>query len=175
MITKFILLLFPCICYAQTYEEYRTFLINFEGYHHRVYLDKYCNFSVGVGHNISVDNRYKRVKIGAWFSKQKIENLFAEDLKLALHTAEENIPNFTNLDKNAKLVTVSLIFNVGPNGFKKFKYYIAALNGENPGNFDKKPNYLLASIELSGSLWAGQVGAERTQNHITLLKNAHEH
>lgn len=153
---KFILLfiLFAASIKAQTLEEYKSFLIKYEGYKNYSYKDA-NGVSVGIGHFIPDG------KVGKYYSNKQIEQFFKQDLEIALKIARKYIKNFDKLDKERKLVIVSCCFNLGETRFAQFKKFIRAINNN---------NYKLAANELRDSKWFYQV-KNRGVEHYNMIKN----
>lgn len=139
---------------AQTPADYKTFIQQWEGCKHTPYRDT-NGWTVGIGHSLTA----KGEKVESYYTTQQIDTFFYQDLDGCLKSARRIIPAFDTLPTNAKLVVVSLIFNLGENGFVKFKKFIRAVNSR---------NFMLASDELKDSVWFNQVG-RRARNHTNLL------
>jgi len=140
---------------------YKPYLIKFEGYKNIKYRDG-RHWAVGIGHNLSFE---KYNKIGSYYTDAEINYFFTNDLIIALATARKYVRNFDSLPSDAKLVTISLIFTVGPKGFSKFQKFRLAL---------ERGNYKVASIELRKSKWWYQVGKERREDHFNRLNNINQ-
>lgn len=139
---------------AQTDQEYRAFLKKWEGKtNHVIFSEK--ERIVGIGHNLIGVS-----PVRDYYSNSEVEEFFRTDLIKAKRVAAKTFENFNDLDKNAKMVIISLIWCVGESGFGKFVKFIKAI---------KSNDYVAAARELKNSKWATQVGRARYENHYNLL------
>lgn len=154
---KFIiaLLIASTCCASPSESEYLKYLKFAEGYKLTPYNDR-GNAVVGVGHNLTVNNDTPK----ALYSEKEIAAFFRKDLAKALTACRSGISNFDSLPDPVQLVTVGLVWSVGPAGFKKFKNYRAHLSLR---------QYIPAAMELYGSKWFGQVGPERAQHAVRVI------
>lgn len=95
--------------------------------------------TIGIGHNIEANGLKPEV----------IDLIFKLDVEDAEQYCKK-YPWYDSLDPVRKRAIVNLMFNLGPNTFKKFKKAIAAM-----GNKD----YIEASAQFKDSNWYKQVGA----------------
>jgi GH24 family phage-related lysozyme (muramidase) len=141
--------------------ETRSFLIQWEGYKNKVYKGKGKNEkTVGIGHYFFNN---PSVKIGEHYTDKQINNLFYSDYAHTVDFVSSHVKEFHSLPKDVKKVLISIGWTTGKTGFAKFKKMIAHIN---------KRDFVSASKELKNSLWYKQVGKNRGNNHILLLKNA---
>ena len=141
---------------GQTINEFSSFIEKWEGRKLTTYRCSEGFLTVGIGHRL-----VKGEKIAPKITNKTADLFLARDSVKALAIAKRQVSGFDYLPSNAKLVVVSLTFNVGENGLSKFRKMIAALNA---GDMET------AALELRSSLWYEQVGQERKDNHVNLLK-----
>lgn len=154
-----IIFLFVCLiifCRAETYQDYKNYLIKYEGYSNYPYVDL-TGMAVGVGHNLSSHNQQIRK-----YSDEEIDTFFANDLSEALICANYYIYNFESQPIKVKFVTISLIWSCGPIGFKRFKNYIIAVNNK---------QYVKAAESLFYSNWFHQVSQLRAYESYADLES----
>lgn len=153
-----------CLCKAQPSENeiavYQPFLVQYEGYCQKVYLDNWGTKSVGIGHNLSAHRQESWRKV---YNHAQIQLFFIQDLTDALKSARSYVINFDGKPEEIKQVIIGIIWTVGDNGFSKFyKLRLALANA----------NYKLASIELKNSLWSTQVSENRVNDFCYILNLA---
>lgn len=81
-------------------------------------------------------------------TREEAEILLDHDIAKARRQAE-GFAWFASLSPNRQNVVVSMIFNLGLDGFWGFKKIIEAL---------ERGNFVRAAVEMLSSKWAGQVG-----------------
>lgn len=140
----FVALLTPCS--AQTQSEYQSFIKKSEGYKDRVYKCSTGSLSVGYGTNLTV--RGIKVKVGTKFERAQLEKWFSEDVIKAEKAARRVFPSFNKQPDRVKLILVSLVYNVGEGGARKFIKFRKAIDGK---------DYKSAAAELKDSKWYRQV------------------
>ena len=158
---KFLPLLFLLVAPLIAAPNYRAELIRWEGFSLVSYADNGF-ISAGIGHNLT-SGRNKgnpKYKAGQRFTALEVESFFIGDLANALQFARKGVKNFDSLPDEAKLITISLIFTTGGEGFLKFKNFRLALSHR---------MFNLAANELGMSKWAKQL-PNRAQNHIRRLE-----
>ena len=148
-----ILFLLPILSFAQSYEDYKRHLIAEEGCYNAAYYDSTGNKTIGIGHKVLAGEQL------VYISDGEIDAIFQKDLKNAINGVERLVPNFDKQPKNIKIVLVSICFNVGHNGFYKFKKFREAI---------VKKDYKIAADEIENSLWARQV-PKRAKRVIKIL------
>lgn len=117
-----------------------------EGLRLHVYHDTLGVATVGYGHALGPrDMDLKSI------SQERADELFQEDLRIAIHSLEDAFDWFPyRIDDVRMAVLVDLSFNLGITRLKKFKKMLAHLqNGK----------YELAADELKNSIWHKQTGA----------------
>jgi lysozyme len=116
----------------------RELLIKHEGKKRRAYLDTEGNWTVGVGRNLE----------GVDFSEDEIQLMLNNDMKRVLYACWHEFPWFADLNEDRQNVVANMVFNLGLEGFKKFKKMIAAI---------QKEDYVEAACQMVDSKWATQV------------------
>lgn len=149
-----ILFLIPVLSFAQSYEDYKSFLIKEEGNYNAVYFDKMGNKTIGIGHKVLPGEKL------VYISDDEIDTLFQKDFNSALESAKKLVPNFDKHNPKVKIAIVSMVYNLGHGGFFKFKNFRAAL---------ARMDYNAAAGEISNSLWAKQL-PKRSERIINILK-----
>lgn len=140
---------------AQSLDDYRNYLIKYEGYKHTPYVLR-GNWAVGIGHLIKEGE-----SISLYYTDKEIELLFERDYYEIMGACALNYPNFDSLPQNIKLLLFSLVYNVGPNRIKKFIKFNTAIN---------EKNWKKASTELKNSQYYYQV-TRRAADYIKILEN----
>jgi len=122
-------------------EKLKQLLIKHEAEVNHAYQDSEGYWTIGVGHLI--DER-KGGKIS-----HKISMLILDDdINEKLGQCDRAFGWFDELGETRKIVILNMVFNLGVDGFKKFKKTITYIeNGE----------YEAASIEMLDSKWSKQV------------------
>lgn len=138
---------------------YRPYLIKWEGYRNKTYVCSTGNTCVGIGHLLLPK---EKKLFSNYYSDAEINQFFTKDLDAALDACRRNIRGFDNLHSDAKLVAVSVSFNVGAPKFIKFKNFRLALEHK---------MYTLAAMELKDSKWYNQVQKSRALDHVNKLNN----
>lgn len=114
-------------------------LVKHEGYRRHPYRDSVGVLTVGIGRNLESKG----------LSRGEALLLLQNDMTEAYNAALREFPWFLGLTQNRKIVVLSMIFNLGLDGFRSFKRMIAAIEDE---------NWTLASAEALDSTWRHQVG-----------------
>lgn len=120
-------------------DRLRELLIKHEGVRLKAYKCPAGKITIGVGRNLE--------DVG--ISKLEAMAMLEEDIARIHTEAVENFAWFKSLNCVRQDVVLSMIFNLGFEGFNKFAKLIAALIN---GNFDK------AADEMLASKWSAQVG-----------------
>lgn len=153
---KIIFALFFCFvscAYSQTIKDYEDFIKQWEGKRNIVYTDSTGNKTIGIGHKLKTNESFIII------SDKTVYTLFRQDVANAICHAKSNLKGFDSLSYNAKLIIVDMNFNLGKNGFSKFKKMIAYL---------QKMDYISAKLEMKNSLWYKQTG-KRAKNHVSII------
>lgn len=139
---------------AQTLPEYMAFTRKWEGTRHFVYKDFRGNKTIGVGHKLSKDENLLII------TTAKVNQLFVSDMVDAYVGARQSVKNFDTLPPDVKLIVADMVFNLGTNGFSKFKKAIAACESN---------DWQKMALELRASLWYKQTG-NRAKHHVKILE-----
>lgn len=146
----FLLLLAPLG--AQTYSDYESHLIRYEGLRLRPYKLHHV-WHIGVAH---------AMRSGEWttsIARERAIELFRADLDTAIRAAQR-LTFFDRHPPSVRVVIVGLIYNVGATGFARFRDFRAAL---------EVGDYEGAARELRESKWARQVG-NRADDYAYILR-----
>lgn len=135
-------------------EKLKQLLIKHEGEVNHVYIDSEGYYTLGVGR--LVDERR-----GGKISHEEAMYLLDNDIKKIIGQCDREFDWFDDLDETRKIVVLNMVFNLGINGFKKFKKTIQHIDNE---------NYEEASIEMLDSAWRIQVG-KRADELSEMMKN----
>lgn len=154
---RLLLFLLPLSVAAQSFDDYRAFLIQHEGVRHTVYRDSRGIPHIGIGHRIQPGESFTRL------STEQINHIFTRDLAVAHTTANRYVSSFSSHPHGVKLVIVGLAFNVGSTGFARFKRFISSI---------ESGNYLSAAAALRDSKWANQV-PNRMKDYTLILEREH--
>ncbi len=155
MKAKLLLILILLCTNLSARDEYREYLVKWEGYSEVVYRCPSGKNTIGVGHNL--DARNQPVKN---YTKKQIEEFYTNDLAMALQSARSGIPNFDSQPVEVRRVVISLIFTVGNNGFLRFKKFRKAIVA---------CDYKTAADELRDSKWWHDVAKARATDHYQQL------
>lgn len=152
---KFFLLIFllPSFGFGQTIVDYARFIERWEGRRNSVYVCPAGYKTIGVGHRIKSGENFSRL------SCKQIDFLLLGDTLSAYLSAKRIIPEFDKLPHEVKLICVDMAFNLGENGFRKFKKAIAACN---------RHDWQTMAEELKNSKWYNQTG-RRARCHVSTL------
>lgn len=110
----------------------------FEGREEKAYRDSRGIITIGVGRNLE--------SVG--LSTEEINHLLRNDVA-RVHCVARELPIWTKLDDVRARVVMDMIFNMGLNGFLRFRKMIAAIERQDWG---------AAADEMVDSAWYGQVG-----------------
>lgn len=116
----------------------KDLLIKHEGIKGKVYADSEGVLTIGVGRNLE--------DVGVSYDEAML--MLDNDIKRVLYACWHEFPWFADLTEDRQNVVASMVFNLGLEGFKKFKKLIAAIERE---------NWTEASAQMIDSKWAVQV------------------
>lgn len=116
----------------------RDLLIKHEGIKGKVYYDSEGVATVGVGRNLE--------DVGVSYDEAML--MLDNDIKRVLYACWHEFPWFADLTEPRQNVVASMVFNLGLEGFKKFKKMIAAI---------EKEDWTEAACQMIDSRWAAQV------------------
>lgn len=123
-------------------EKLKQLLIKHEAEVNHVYEDSEGYLTIGVGRLI--DKRK-----GGKISHDEAMYLLDNDIKAVIGQCDRAFDWFDELDETRKIVILNMVFNLGIDGFKKFKKTIQHIENK---------NYEEAAIEMLDSAWSIQVG-----------------
>ena len=128
-------------CYLTDLEK---MLIRHEGMRFKPYEDSVGKLTIGVGRNLD--------DVG--ITEHEVLMLLAHDIDTAVRGLDRRAPWWIELDTIRRQVLIDMVFNLGINGFMKFKKTIAAI---------KSKDWEEAALEMMDSKWATQVGGRATE------------
>ncbi len=120
------------------HEEVARQLERDEGRRHVAYQDSLGNWTVGVGHKLTMP-----------ISDAAIDLILDDDIRWAIEQCEL-LPFWSDLSEPRQAVLVEMAFNMGFSGFMTFRRMLVAIDA---GDWDR------AGQELLDSKYAKQVGA----------------
>ena len=135
-------------------EKLKQLLIKHEGEVNHAYTDSEGYLTIGVGRLIDERRNGK-------ISHDEAMYLLDNDIKTVIGQCDRTFDWFDDLDEARKIVILNMVFNLGINGFKKFKKTIQYIDNE---------NYEEASKEMLDSAWRIQVG-NRALELSEMMKN----
>ncbi len=121
------------------FHDLREMLIRHEGLRLKPYKCTAGKLTIGIG----------RCLDDVGITEEEARILLENDIQRVAAAASQNFRWFSFLNCAREDVILSMIFNLGLDGFKKFKKLISAL---------EVSNYDLAAEEMLNSKWAEQVG-----------------
>ena len=133
----------------------RDLLIKHEGIKAKVYYDSVGVATIGVGRNLE--------DVGLSYDESML--LLDNDIKRVLKECWQAFPWFVELSEARQGVVASMVFNLGLEGFKKFKRMIAAI---------EKEDWTEAACQMIDSHWAAQVKGRAVELAV-LMKGDGEH
>lgn len=125
-------------------QEWVDHFVREEGYRRTSYLDHLGNYTIGIGHLLGRDKKYK----GVTWSDEKILATLESDLSTANDAAREIFPEYEKFSLGIQIAITDMCFNMGEDGFRQFKRTIRLLH---EGRFVEAANGALQSK------WATQV------------------
>ena len=102
-------------------EIYKDFLRRVEGLKLKSYKDVKGNLTIGYGRNLEAKG----------INLVEAELMFDRDINDAISDLVDIFPNFFTMSENLRVVLVSMMFNLGKDGFLKFKKFIRAVKANN--------------------------------------------
>ena len=137
----------------------RSLLLKHEDMKNVPYKDTEGNWTVGVGHKITDKATLEKLNKGETinYSDEQVMNLFNSDLQTAKSGAQQNFSGFNSYSPDLQDALISMNFQLGTEGTRKFKDFRAAL---------AKGDYETAKAELDDSDWAKQ-----TPTRVEYLKS----
>ena len=119
-------------------DSLRALLIKHEGIKGRVYADSEGVLTIGVGRNLE--------DVGVSYDEAMM--MLEGDIKRVLYDCWHEFPWFAELSEARQVVVANMVFNLGLDGFKKFKRMIKAI---------EKEDWVEAACQMIDSKWAAQV------------------
>lgn len=135
-----------------------------EGVVYEIYLDHLGYPTLGVGHLILESDLEHGQEVGTPVSEQRVRNLFAVDLNIAIGECEVLYEDcWSDFPEEVQEILVNMMFNMGRPRLSKFKKMNAAL---------REGDWKTASIEGRDSRWYNQVGnrANRLMSRLEFVK-----
>ena len=129
---------------STTVHEWRKGLVDDEAYAGKVYKDSEGQLTVGIGHLVLPSDNLKE---GDTITKGQAEALFRQDTNNALRYGVNAANDLGVTDKKAILALSEVMYQLGPNRWKKFKKTQKAIQDKNYAQF---------VIEVEGSKWHKQ-------------------
>ena len=102
-------------------EIYKDFLRRVEGLRFKPYDDLKGNLTIGYGRNLDAKG----------INLVEAELMLERDINEAISDLVDIFPNFFSMPENLRIVLVSMMFNLGKDGFLKFKNFIRAVKNNN--------------------------------------------
>lgn len=139
-------------------EKIKQQLIIDEGYRGAVYRDTLGLLTVGIGHLVLPSDN---LAYGQYVDKKRIMDMFEHDLLHAEIGCRAIVKDFDTLCDDVQGVLVNMCFNLGAQGLKEFKKFLAAV-----GNRD----FPKAAEEMKNSVWYTQVGARAKRLYNIMME-----
>ena len=86
--------------------------------------------------------------VGTKVADARVQELFTQDINIALADCQAVFPTFTSLPHEAQRIIANMMFNLGRPRFEKFRKLIAAVNVR---------DWSKAAAEMKDSMWYWQV------------------
>lgn len=116
----------------------KDMLVKHEGIKLKVYADSEGVLTIGCGRNLE--------DVGV--TRDEAMLMLDNDIKRVLYDCWHEFVWFADLTEDRQNVVASMVFNLGLEGFKKFKRMIAAI---------EKEDWTEAACQMIDSTWAAQV------------------
>ena len=107
------------------------------------------NRIVGIGHLILPRDPEHGKPIGTRVTDARVQELFTQDINIALADCQAVFPTFSSLPHEAQRVMANMMFNLGRPRLGRFGKLIAAVNAR---------DWSKAAVEMKDSKWYWQVG-----------------
>ncbi|MGH9403863.1 MAG: glycoside hydrolase family protein [Terriglobia bacterium] len=135
------------------------------------YADTMGHPTIGIGFNLDRPDagekiaafglNYNQVRTGQQsLTNDQINQLFTQDVNMAIGGARRIVPGFDTLPDPAQMVIVDMVFNLGPQGFAGFARTISALETQ---------NWNAAATEMTNSAWYTQTG-QRSKGDVGVIR-----
>ena len=135
------------------FRNLRNMLIKHEGIRYKPYKDTENFITIGVGRNLD--------SVG--ISQEEMYLLLNNDIKRAVNLCSQQFAWLNSITPARQDVVISMVFNMGLNGFLEFEKMIAALVAQ---------DYMKAADEMMKSKWADQVG-QRADDLATIMRKGY--
>ena len=112
-------------------------------------MDIFGNKLVGIGHLIVPGDPEHGKPVGTKVTDARVQELFTQDINIALADCQAVFPTFTSLPHEAQRIIANMMFNLGRPRFEKFRKLITAVNAR---------DWSKAAVEMKDSKWYWQVG-----------------
>lgn len=150
----------PPSAQPQLKEKAMQFLRRYEGVKYEVYKDTKGNPTFGIGHLITPDDEEYGKPVETPVSPSRVDSVFRIDIDTAMVAAGSIFKNIDELPQNAKLVLISMCFQLGADGVRGFSNFIQAVNDR---------NWKAAKAHGLDSKWFREDTPERAQDHMDKL------
>jgi len=141
-------------------EELRKEIRLDEGCVPKIYTCSLGELTFGIGHLVKECDPEYGYNVGTPVSMKRVNDVFEEDVDLALYDCHRVFPHFFFLPEEVQKIMANMMFQLGINRFRKFKKMIAAVENK---------NWALAADEMRDSLWNKQTHA-RSERLIARMK-----
>ena len=132
-----------------------------EGIKYEIYKDHLGYPTFGIGHLVTDKDPEFGKEIGTPVSKERVYEVFEQDVQIIINECDELYPDFDNLPEEVQQIIANMMFNLGRPRLSKFK-------GMKKG-IDEK-NWNAAADEMVDSRWYQQVGA-RAERLVERMRN----
>lgn len=132
-------------------DRLQRLLIKHEGFRNKPYEDTSGFVSIGVGRNLD----------GLGLSDEEVMYLLDNDIKRCDKELLRNFRWYADLCRCRQDAMLSLCFNLGISRLLKFKKALAAMEAR---------DYDTAADEFLDSKWATQVGSERVEDIVSMIR-----
>jgi len=129
-------------------------LIRDEGSRSVMYKDTTGNWTIGIGHNMSIAQ-----------TQYTIDALFQNDLNGCESSLDLHWPWWRNLDQVRQRVLLNMVFNLGSAGLSGFPKFLAAMQAG---------DWTTAAAEMQDSRWFTQVGQRAVRLQYMVLNGTVE-
>ena len=89
--------------------------------------------------------------VGTKVADARVQELFTQDINIALTDCQAVFPTFTSLPHEAQRIIANMMFNLGRPRFEGFRKLIAAVNAR---------DWSKTAVEMKDSKWYWQVGGQ---------------
>ena len=111
-------------------------------------MDIFGNKIVGISHLIVPGDPEHGKPVGTKVADARVQELFTQDINIALADCQAVFPTFTSLPHEAQRIIANMMFNLGRPRFESFRKLIIAVNAR---------DWSKAAVEMKDSKWYWQV------------------